>query len=274
MHDGDMLDAYMELGRWGLPVMVMPMPVTGTTGPANLFANLALANAEALSSIVVFQHAHPGRPVVYSSATGSADFRSGAYLAGTPEMGLQAAALVTMGRSYGLPSTSAGCSSDAKEPGPEAVMDKLLTTIPPVCAGSDVIVGLGEIEGDQLLILEQLVVDNDLAHLCRRLCEGVDSQTSVDFYQDIVRAGPGGHFLGSRNTRNAAHGSEFYVSPLLDRHTYESWLELGKPGIYTRARERVREILAGPVVDPLPEAVSADLDAILLAADKDLAPRK
>jgi trimethylamine:corrinoid methyltransferase-like protein len=274
MHDGDMLDAYIELGRWGLPVMFMPMPVTGTTGPANLFANIALANAEALSSLVIFELAHPGRPLIYSSATGSADFHSGAYLAGTPEMGLQSAALVTMGRYYGLPSTSAGCSSDAKAPGPEAVLDKLLTTIPPVCAGSDVIVGLGEIEGDQLLILEQLVVDNDLAHFCRRLFEGVDSQSSMDFYQDIVRAGPGGHFLGSRNTRTAAHSAEFYVSPLLDRHTYEAWLELGRPGMYSRARERVCEILAAPVVDPLPEAIISRLDEILAAADTDLAPAK
>ena len=82
MHDGDMLDAYLQLGAWGVPVMIMPMPVTGTTGPASLFANLALANAEALSSIVAFELAHPGRPVIYSSATGSSDFRSGAYLAG------------------------------------------------------------------------------------------------------------------------------------------------------------------------------------------------
>ena len=274
MHDGDMLDAYIELGAWDVPVMVMPMPVTGTTGPASLFANLALANAEALSSIVAFELAHPGRPVIYSSATGSSDFRSGAYLAGTPEMGLQAASLVGMGRYYGLPSTSAGCSSDAKAPGPEAVLDKLLTTIPPVCAGSDLIVGLGEIEGDQLLILEQLVVDNDIAHLCRRLYEGVDSSQPMDFYADIARAGPGGHFLGARNTRNAAHGSEFYVSPLLDRHTYESWLELGKPGMYSRARERVSQILAAPVVDPLTAEVSSRLDELLRTADQDLAESK
>jgi trimethylamine---corrinoid protein Co-methyltransferase len=271
MHDGDMLDAYLELGQWNLPVMIMPMPVTGTTGPANLLANLALANAEALSSIVVFELLHPGRPVIYSSATGTADFRTGAYLAGTPEMGLQAAALATMGRFYGLPSTSAGCSSDAKSPGPEAVLDKLLTTIPPVCAGSNIIVGLGEIEGDQLLILEQIVVDNDIAHFCRRLAEGVDGQPPGEFFTDIDKVGPGGHFLGSRNTRNAAHGSEFYVSPLLDRHTYETWLDLGQPGMYSRARERVSEILSAPPVDPLPESVNAQLDEILATADKDLA---
>ena len=263
MHDGAMLDAYLKLGDWNIPVMIMPMPVNGTTGPANLFWNLALANAEALSSIVVFQLAHPGRPMIYSSATGSVDFRTGAYLAGTPEMGLQSAALVAMGRHYNLPSTSAGCSSDAKEAGAEAVLDKLITTIPPVCAGSDIIVGMGEVEGDQLLILEQLIIDNEIAHLCRRLYQGIDSRESMDFYTDIAQAGPGGHFLKSRNTRMAAHSPEFYLSDLLDRHPYEAWLSLGRPGMYSKAREQVKEILAAPMVDPLPESITRRLDEIL-----------
>ena len=271
MHDGDMLDAYIELGDWGMPVMVLPMPVTGTTGPASLFSNIALANAEALSTIVVLELAHPGRPVIYSSATGSVDFRNGAYLAGTPEMGLQSAALVVMGRYYGLPSTSAGCTSDARQPGAEAILDKLVTTIPPVCAGSDIIVGTGEIESDQLLILEQLIVDNEIGRLCQRLYQGVDSRTEMDFYEDVAQVGPGGHFLGSKNTRRAARSSEFYMSNLLDRHTHEAWMRLGKPDMYTKAREQVQQILAGPMVDPLPEDVSCRLDEILLAADKELA---
>jgi len=86
-HDGQMLDAYLALGEWNLPVMMMPMPVNGTTGPASLFTNIALANAEALSTIVIFQLAHPGRPLIYASATGTVDFRSGAYLAGVPRWG-------------------------------------------------------------------------------------------------------------------------------------------------------------------------------------------
>jgi len=271
MHDGAMLDAYLELGDWNLPVMVMPMPVNGTTGPASLLSNLCLANAEELSSIVIFQLAHPGRQVIYSSATGSVDFRSGAYLAGTPEMGLQSAALVVMGRYYNLPSTSAGCSSDAKEPGPEAILDKLITTIPPLIAGSDMIVGTGEIEGDQLLILEQLVVDNELAHICERLVAGVDSSPSKDLYDDIAKIGPGGHFLGAKSTRQAARSDEFFISKLMDRHPYEAWLELGKPNMYHNARQKVNEILAGPTIDPLPEKVVSELDRILQAADRELA---
>ena len=273
MHDGEMLDAYLELGRVGLPVMIMPMPVAGTTGPASLFANICQANAEELSAIVVFQLAHPGRPLIYSNATGTVDFRNGAYLGGSPEMGLMAAALTQMGRFYGLPSTSAGCTADAKQPGPEAVIEKLITTLPPVCAGADIVIGLGEIESDQLLVLEQLIVDNEIAHFCERLFQGVDASSQKELFDDIARTGPGGNFLKLKSTRLAARSDEFFYPLLFDRLTPEKWVQAGKPTLYTKAREKVEEILAGPAVDPLPEAVCAELDIILASADRELAPK-
>lgn len=270
MHDGSMLDAYLDLGRVNLPVMIMPMPVAGTTGPASLFANVALANAEALSTIVIFQLAHPGRPLIYSNATGTVDLRNGAYLGGSPEMGLMAAALTQMGRFYNLPSTSAGCTADARQPGPEAILEKLMTTLPPAGAGADIIVGFGEIESDQLLVLEQLIVDNEIAHFCERILCGIDSSPSKELFEDIQKIGPGGNFLKSRNTLTAARSGEFFYPQLFDRSTPEKWAQSGKPTIYTKAREKVEAILSGPVVDPLPEEVCLQLDQILARADRRL----
>jgi trimethylamine---corrinoid protein Co-methyltransferase len=273
MHDGEMLDAYLELGQIDMPVMIMPMPVVGTTGPASLFANVCVANAENLSSIVIYQLAHPGRPLIHSNATGTMDFRNGAYLGGSPEMGLMAAALTQMGRFYNLPTSSAGCTSDAKQIGPEAVLEKLITTLPPVTAGADIIVGLGEIESDQLLVLEQLVVDNELTHFCERILGGIDSGPGKDLFDDIQQVGPGGNFLKSKNTRTAARSSEFFYPGLIDRHTYEAWGELGRPTMYTNAREKVEEILAAHLADPLPESISRELDEILRTADRELAKK-
>jgi trimethylamine--corrinoid protein Co-methyltransferase len=269
-HDGQMLDAYLELGEVGLPVMSMPMPVNGTTGPASLFSNIALANAEMLSSLVIFQLAHPGRPIIFSSSTATIDFRSGTYLAGVPEMALQTAALAVMGKFYGFPTSGAGLTSDAKQAGPEAVMEKLITTLPAVLAGTDILVGFGEVESDQLLILEQIVVDNEIAHFCQRLAEGVDCSTEKDLFEDIAHIGPGGHFLGTKSTRKAARSTEFFISQLVDHHAHEAWLGLGKPSLYKAASEKVAEILVQPLVDPLPDDVNDKLDQILRKAEKEI----
>ena len=270
VHDGPMMDAYFELGSLDLPVMLLPMPVTGTTGPASLFSNICLATAEGLSSIVVYQLAHPGRPMIFSSATGSMDMRNGAFLGGTPEMGLMSAALVEMGTFYDLPATSAGCTADARQPGPDAVLEKLITSITPVMAGSDILVGFGSVESDQLLVLEQIVVDNEIAHMCERAFQGVDSGSEKVLTDDIIRVGPGGNFLAQKTTRKLARSGETYLPGLLDHHTLDRWLELGKPDLYTNARQKVEEILAAPLEDPLAGEVLGKLDEILARADREL----
>ncbi len=263
VHDGPMMDGYFELGALDVPIMLLPMPVTGTTGPASLFSNICLATAEGLSAIVAYQLAHPGRPMIFSSATGSMDMRNGAFLGGTPEMGLMSAALVEMGRFYNLPATSAGCTADARQPGPDVIMEKLITSITPVLVGSDILVGFGSIESDQLLVLEQIVVDNEIAHVCERAFQGVDSRPAKVLTDDIIKVGPGGNFLAQRSTRDLARSGETYLTGLLDRHTLDQWLELGKPDMYSNARQKVEEILAMPVEDPLPEDIFGKLDEIL-----------
>jgi trimethylamine--corrinoid protein Co-methyltransferase len=269
-HDGPMLDAYLQLGELGVPVMTLPMPVTGTTGPASLFSNVCLGNAEALSSFVIFEFAHPGRPIIHASATGNMEMRTGAFLGGTPEMGLMSAALVEMGRYYGFPTASAGCTADAHEAGAQAVMEKLITALPPAIASADIIVGFGEVESDQLLILEQIVVDNEIAHFCERVANGINA--SKVYTDDVIHVGPGGNFLSMKSTRAEARSGEFYQASLFDRHATDKWTELGKPSMYSEARAKVREILAAPVVDPLPDSILAALDEILAHADKELAP--
>ena len=270
VHDGPMMDGYLELGDLDVPIMLLPMPVTGTTGPASLFANICLATAEGLSSIVAYQSAHPGRPLIFSSATGSMDMYNGAFLGGTPEMGLMSAALYEMGRFYGLPATSAGCTADAHLPGPDAVLEKLITSITPVLAGSDILVGFGAVESDQLLVLEQIIVDNEIAHVCERVFQGVDSALEKVLTDDIIKVGPGGNFLAQKSTRNLARSGETYLSGLLSHQTLDQWLELGKPDMYSNARLKVEEILAAPVQDPLSDDILGKLDEILAKANQDL----
>jgi trimethylamine--corrinoid protein Co-methyltransferase len=269
-HDGPMLDAYLMLGEYELPVSVLPMPVSGSTGPAGLYSNVCVVNAENLSSLVIYQLAHPGRPVMYGSATGIVNFMTGDFLGGTPEMGLMSAAAVDMARFYGLPCMTAGLTSDANQPGAEAVMEKIISTIPAVLSGADIIVGYGEIQSDQALILEQIMVDNEIAHFLQRIYEGVDGDPRKDLFEDTAQVGPGGHFLNRRSTRLAARAGEFYHPSLQTRQSYESWVSRGRPEMYARAREKVLEILAGPLVDPLPEDVSARLDDILRKAGEQL----
>jgi trimethylamine:corrinoid methyltransferase-like protein len=87
---------------------------------------------------------------------------------------------------------------------------------------------------------------------------------------DVIKIGPGGNFLALRSTRSASRSNEFYLANLVDRHNREAWLELGKPSMYSNARQKVIEILDAPLVDPIPEKVIQKLDDILTAAWKEI----
>jgi trimethylamine--corrinoid protein Co-methyltransferase len=270
VHEGGMCDAYLDLIEFEAPILLFPMPCPGSTAACSLYSSIAQGNAEALSSLVLFQMARPGTPLIYGDASGSTEFSSRGFLEGSPEMVLQTAARGEMARFYGLPNTQAGCLSDAKEPGAQAVLEKMLTTLPLVLSGVDMVQGPGALETSGMLCLEQIVVDDEIAGVCKRIRDGVDLSESKNYFSDIKAVGPGGHFLMQDSTLEACRSDEFYRAQLCDRNTFERWAELGRPDMYSKARERVEEILAAPLSSPLPDDVIGKLEDIQRRADEEL----
>ena len=270
VHEGHMCDAYLDLIEYEQPVCIFPMPCAGSTGPASLFSNIALGNAEALSALVLFQMAKPGCPLIYGDASGSTNFSSGGFLEGSPEMVLQSAARGEMARFYGLPNEQAGCLTDAKEHGSQAIMEKMITTLPLVMSGVDLVQGPGALETSNIMTLEQIVVDDEIACFCKRIRDGIDTSEAKNYFDDIKDVKPGGHFLTQMNTARACRSEEFMAPSLCDRNTYDKWNEFGRPDMYDKARERVEDILASPQKNPLPDDVIGKLEDIMRRADETL----
>ncbi len=270
VHEGGMCDAYLELSQFDAPICVFPMPCAGSTGPASLFSNIAMGNAEALSALVLFQMARPGTPILFGDASGSTNFASGGFLEGSPEMVLQTAARGEMAKFYRLPDTQAGCLTDAKDHGSQAVMEKLVTTLPLVMMGVDLVQGPGALETSNMMTLQQIVVDDEIACMCKRLKDGVDMSEAKNYFEDIRAVKPGGHFMIRPNTVKACRSSEFFMPQLGDRNTFEQWVALGRPDVYDKAGKKVEEILASPQKNPLPDDVIGKLENIMRRADEEL----
>jgi len=269
-HEGHMCDAYLDLIEYEQPICLFPMPCAGSTGPASLFSNVALGNAEALSSLVLFQMAKPGCPMIFGDASGSTNFATGGFLEGSPEMVLQTVARGEMARFYDLPNEQAGCLTDAMDHGPQAIMEKMTTTLPLVMNGADLVQGPGALETSNTMTLEQIVVDDEIACFCKRIRDGIDISQAKNYFDDIKDVKPGGHFLSQMNTIKACRSDEFLASSLCDRSTYEQWDGLGRPDMYDKAKERVEEILASPQKNPLSDDVIGKLETIMRRADETL----
>lgn len=270
VHECRMCDAYLELIQVEAPICIFPMPCAGSIGPASLFSNIAMGNAEVLSALTLFQMARPGTPIIFGDASGSRNFAVGNFLEGTPEMVLQTGARGEMAKFYNLPDTQAGCLTDAKDHGPQAVIEKLVTNLPLVMLGADLVQGSGALETSNMMTLEQIVVDDEIACLCKRLKDGVDMSEAKNYFKDIQEVKPGGHFLAQPSTIKAYRSDEFFMPQLFDRNTFEQWVELGRPDVYDKTRKKVEEILAGPQKNPLPDEIIGKLEDIMRRADEEL----
>jgi trimethylamine--corrinoid protein Co-methyltransferase len=254
-HDDSMLDAYLELSEFEVPVNIYPCPTVGTTAPASVFSTVCLINAEVLSGLAIFQLVKPGLPIIYGSCSGTADPRTGDYV-DKEESVLISMASREMAKFYGLPSALSGGGS------PE--------TVPQYMIGPELIDGIGTMDDGMTTDLAGLVIQNE--YCCRniRIASGIRVDEETDLTAEIIRQGPGGTFLGSKTTRKLfRNNSEIYISkyfPDSFRHTATEQDDMNR-----LATEIVKKILAGPVEDELPEPGRITIDEICRRADKELA---
>jgi len=266
-HDGVPTEASIALARAGVPLVIMPMPLMGTTAPMTVAGATVVALAELLSAVVLFQLAAPGCPLIAAPEPASADLRSGFYVSTSPEAAAASLAGVEMAKQvYGLPTLGLGMGSDAKAPdfqdGIEApgVLDALL--------GADSLVGLGCFGSAEATSLATIVLHHDGVGLIRRRLADVAFDPAACLLDDIRAVGPGGHYMARASTRRHAHDA--WQPAVLRRGAFETYH--GRT-LVQDALERARELLATHEVKPLPDDVDRHLDEVV-AAHRRLALQK
>ena len=262
-HEEEALEANLDLCQYDVPILALPMPGAGSTAPASLMSTVAMTNAEILSIFVIFQCERPGLPMIYGGAATATNRRNGTLMEGAVETSLMQGAMKEMADYYGLPSMMAGCITDAKEPSMQAVIEKTISSSLLSMMGADIIQGIGSLDTSMVCSLEQILIDEEIAMMCKRLRDGINFSPEMDFFDDIKAVGPTGHFLKQKNTRAAFRSAEYYNPTLADRDTYEDWIKLGSPDMYKNAHKRVKEILASEQKSLLPANVIKEIDEIV-----------
>ena len=127
------------------------------------------------------------------------------------------------------------------------------------------IYGLGMIDLGMTLDFGQLVVDNEIAKMTRRILEGIPvSDDSIAL--EVIRAvGAGGHFLTEQHTLKNMRKLQAQTK-LFDRQPYAQWELAGKKGLAERADDEARKILKNHTPTPLPKEKADKLRSIVLAA--------
>jgi trimethylamine--corrinoid protein Co-methyltransferase len=244
------LEAAFVFGEAGIPTGFMDMTIGCGTAPATVAGNAALANAEVLAGITLFELFYPGTPTFYGSCSTMMELRSGGVTCGGPEDLLLQAVACQLARFYGLPSSIGTFATGAKTGDWHAGVENALSGAVSQLCGADMMSGAGLLNAARLFSFEQLLMDCEIHDLIRAVVQGfaVNPETLAE---DVIHSiGPRSHFLTAPHTR--AHLREIWQPTVMDRTSWGEWVRQGRPSANEKARERAKQILASHVPEPLP----------------------
>jgi len=259
-HEREMTEATMALVKAGVPVLILPMPLTGTTSPMTVLGTSIINMAELLSAVVLFQLAQPGCGLISGVGAAAANMRTGAYLCGAPEVGLINVICIEMSRFYGLPVTGSAVTSDAKASNLQAGTEGMLTGLACALAGADSMLAFGLMDGAETVSLAKVIMDCDVVGMIARFAreDPIDATTALT--GDIAAVGVGGHFLGAKSTRRFYRAGELWQPRVFQREPFETYA--GR-SLAQDAAEQARELLAAHAPPPLADDVVAEIDRVI-----------
>ncbi|HEX7973905.1 MAG TPA: trimethylamine methyltransferase family protein [Anaerolineales bacterium] len=265
---GEIAGVMLEIARRGFVFGPLPCPCVGATSPMSLAGSLVQQNAENLASIVLAQLTAPGLPVVYCGRLSALNMRSGAPIWGNPEVGMMSAATVQIGHHYQLPVNVYGLAGSGFAQDMQSGYERAINALVPALAGADELSGVGEMAGGVCSSNAQIVIDNDIYGMVRRVLHGFainKDSLAVEVIGRVMDSNR--NYLKEQHTRKYLRGGEIWQGRLgVQEVGWDLWREAGCPSVLERAQSEAKRILTQHEIPPLPEDRSRALDEIMQAA--------
>lgn len=246
-----------------VPLAILPEPIAGFSAPYTLAGLLTVNNAECLSGIVIAQLLKPGANVLYANSWTTVDMRTGFALVGSVETSLCRIAGAQLARFYHVPSHTTAPNSDNHAHDEQNAWEKMLSTLCAVVAGNDLIVNCGMFATGMTYSHEQLLMDEEISAMARRMAQGIevnDSTIAADLVKEVGPRGSG--YMESMHTMEWLRSQEHFLPKLAVRGPFATWVAQGGKDTYQLARDAVREMRAQPGA-PLDAARRAKVENIL-----------
>jgi trimethylamine--corrinoid protein Co-methyltransferase len=245
----------IEVAKNGIPLVVPAEPLCGATSPITIAGTLVVECVDTLTGVMLAQLVNPGTPVIFGCVSSITDLRDMKYLAGALEMGLINAGASQMAQFYKLPIYATAGMSDAKINDAQAGYESAMTSLMVALAGGNFIHdAAGFLEFCMTASYDKLVIDDEIIGMVMRAVEGIRVDDDTLAIDELMKAGPGGHFVSSRHTRRHMRTEQF-MPKLSDRDGRETWQAAGAKDTRQRAAEKARSILDAEPVSMIPPAV-------------------
>uniref|UniRef100_UPI003514AB5A trimethylamine methyltransferase family protein n=1 Tax=Roseibium sp. TaxID=1936156 RepID=UPI003514AB5A len=172
--DETMLGAMRAFSKRNQPVLCSPFVLGGANTPASVVPAVAQLNAEALSALAYTQVIRKGAPAIYGHYLSTVSMKSGAPMAGTPEISLMNFMIGQMARHYGIPWRTSNTLGGAKTLDAQSGYESATTLMAVLLSGANYIWhSAGWNEAGMHCSIAKFIVDAEQCAMGYRMAEGL-----------------------------------------------------------------------------------------------------
>jgi trimethylamine--corrinoid protein Co-methyltransferase len=264
------IEIIMRATELGLDVGLGAGGMMGADIPATLGGALVVSNAELLAGYTLVKLMNKTAPVYCGGTIRTMDM-SDLYVGfGDTENAVSHACQAQIMRHYRIPSSTHVCQ-DSNTEDEQAGYAKMMLFGIPTLAGISATDGMGSLAAENLYSLGQMVIDNEVLQLVRRLQDRLSNGIGVsedELAVDLIKkVGPGGSFLKEKHTLKHYRDS-LWFPPLGRRMPLQTWLKEGKPMYRDEAFKAARKLIEEVDIPELPRDIDRELVSIVKAAEK------
>ena len=264
------LEAIIKSARAGIPIQACSLPGAGGTSPVTLPGTVLLAAAEILAMTVMAQVVKPGTLVVGCPIIFSTDMRTGRSLQSSVEsMRAACMAVQFIKKAFGLPTHNYGCGSDSAIVDEQSAAESAMLATWMAASGQDILGGAGQLEVATTASPLQLIMDNEVLAMARRMMSPVSLDDDQMGWEAIIETSPGQHFMTSSHTLK--HCRENFNPKNFIRMTRDAWERDSGKMLMERIREDYKRIMGLENTVAISPELAREIDSIVHTADKRLA---
>ena len=265
-----MLGACRAFNKRNQPVLCSPFVLGGANTPASTAAAVAQLNAEALSALAYTQVVNKGCPAVYGHFLSTISMKSGAPMAGTPEISLINFMVGQLARHYGIPWRTTSMSAGSKIFDAQAGYESATTLMAAILSGANYIWhSAGWLEAAMTCSTAKFVADAEQCAMAYRMAEGIKWDDFEEALSAVADIGPGGQYLGHPHTYEKFE-SAFFMPELMDNNSFEQWELEGEKNTCDRSLEYAKKLLKNYEEPKIDQSVDEELLAYIARREEQI----
>ncbi|MBD3308637.1 trimethylamine methyltransferase [candidate division KSB3 bacterium] len=265
-HSSGAIQKLFRCAEHGIPVTYTPGMLSGASGPVTLAGAITVANAEALSGIVLHQLKAKGAPIISGFGIATMDMRTTAPIYACPEYRLALSACADLYHYYEIPMWGTAGVSDAHCFDQQASMEAAISLLTAALDGANLVHDVGYLGQGAIGSPATLVMCAELISYVKRLMQGFEIGREWIDMEGIRQVGPGGNFLTADQTLKLFR-THHWQPTLANRDTLRLWKQKGRQTYGDRAKHKALDILKTHMPHPPSDEIVQTLNALRTRAE-------